>query len=149
MLILVIIYPISFHYHSRTGHGIGINLHTSKGAFCIMVCIFRESLSCLNFFPPIHIIHSCIHAAWTSSGTVMVKLEESSTPVPIKTHRELANLLRENNVEVWDMTKWSKQWRLCSGKWLLLFNSKTHKNVIFNVIEWLIKPFALRIVNGN
>ncbi len=43
---------------------------------------------------------SAIHAVWTSSGTIMVKLEESSTPVPIKTHRELANLLRENNVEV-------------------------------------------------
>ncbi len=43
---------------------------------------------------------AAIHAVWTSLGTIMVKLEESSAPVPIKTHRELANLLRENNVEV-------------------------------------------------
>ncbi len=40
------------------------------------------------------------HAVWTTSGTVMVKLEESSTRVPIKTHGELANLLCKNNVEV-------------------------------------------------
>ncbi len=43
---------------------------------------------------------SAIYAVWTSSGTVMVKLKESSEPQAVKSHRELANLLRQNNVEV-------------------------------------------------
>ncbi len=43
---------------------------------------------------------SAIYAVWTSSGTIMVKLKESCEPQPIKTHRDLANLLRQNNIEV-------------------------------------------------
>ena len=37
---------------------------------------------------------------WTTSGTVMIKLEENGTPTPIKTHRDLANILRQNKVKV-------------------------------------------------
>ena len=38
-----------------------------------------------------------IHSVWTSQGTIMVKLEEHSLPTSILTHRELADLLRENS----------------------------------------------------
>ncbi len=43
---------------------------------------------------------AAINAVWTSSGTIMIKLNENSTPQAIQTHRDLANLLRQNKVEV-------------------------------------------------
>ncbi len=43
---------------------------------------------------------SAIFAAWTSTGTIMVKLQEDSQPERIETHRDLANLLRQNRIEV-------------------------------------------------
>ena len=45
---------------------------------------------------------AAIFAVWTSKGTVMVKLEEHSIPKPIQTHRDLANLLSQNRIEVRD-----------------------------------------------
>ena len=46
--------------------------------------------------------HAAIFSVRTSSGTIMVKTEESSPPKPIKIHRELADLLRENRIEIQD-----------------------------------------------
>ena len=43
-----------------------------------------------------------IFAVWTASGTIMVKLKEYSTPTPIQNHRDLANLLQQNQIEVTD-----------------------------------------------
>ncbi len=43
-----------------------------------------------------------IFAVWTSSGTIMVKLRENSAPTPIHNHRDLANLLRQNQIDVQD-----------------------------------------------
>ncbi len=43
---------------------------------------------------------AAIFAVWTSNGTIMVKLEEHSIPKPIQTHRDLANLLRQNWIQV-------------------------------------------------
>ncbi len=40
---------------------------------------------------------AAIHSTWTSEGTIMVKLEESSLPKSILTHRDLADLLRQNS----------------------------------------------------
>ncbi len=45
---------------------------------------------------------AAIYTVWTSSGTIMIKVEENSVPTPIKTHRDLANLLRQNRIEVQD-----------------------------------------------
>ena len=45
---------------------------------------------------------AAIFSVWTSLGTVMVKVEESSTPKPVKTHRELADLLRQSQIEIQD-----------------------------------------------
>ena len=38
---------------------------------------------------------AAIHSVWTSEGTIMVKLEESSIPKSIFNHRDLADLLRK------------------------------------------------------
>ncbi len=40
---------------------------------------------------------AAIHSVWTSEGTIMVKLEESSLPKPIFNHRDLADLLRKSS----------------------------------------------------
>ncbi len=38
-----------------------------------------------------------IHSVWTTTGTIMIKVEENSLPKPIMTHRDLADVLRENS----------------------------------------------------
>ena len=43
-----------------------------------------------------------IFSVWTFSGTIMVKAEENSIPKPIKTHRELADLIRQSQIEIQD-----------------------------------------------
>ncbi len=40
---------------------------------------------------------AAIHSVWTSDGTIMIKLEESSIPKPMLNHRDLADLLRKSS----------------------------------------------------
>ncbi len=41
--------------------------------------------------------NAVIHSVWTTTGNIMIKEEEKSIPKPILTHRDLADVLRENS----------------------------------------------------
>ncbi len=51
---------------------------------------------------------TAIHSVWTSEGTIMVKMEESSVPTPVLSHRDLADLLRKRSDNLPDIDEEQK-----------------------------------------